>query len=62
MYTTSKMYHKLPQESWFQKGVRAAEQGLKIYGTARGLYEAGSAIYGGLRSAYQVASPMLAMI
>ena len=56
------MYHKIPPESWFQKGVRAAEQGLKIYGTARGLYEAGSALATGIRSAYQVAAPALAMI
>ena len=56
------MYHKVPPESWFQKGVRAAEQGLKIYGTARGLYEAGSALATGVRSAYQVAAPVLAMI
>ena len=56
------MYHKLPQESWFQKGLRAADQGLKMYGTARGIWEAGSAIATGLRSAYQVASPVLAMI
>ncbi len=56
------MYHKLPKESWFNKGVKAVEGGLKIYGTARGLYEAGSAIATGLRGAYQVAGPMLAMI
>jgi hypothetical protein len=56
------MYHKVPQENWFQKGIRAAEGGLKIYGTARGLYEAGSALASGMRSAYQVAGPMLAMI
>ena len=55
------MYHKVPQESWFQKGIRAAEGGLKIYGTAHGLYEAGSALAAGLRSAYQVAGPVLAM-
>ena len=56
------MYHKVPPESWFQKGVRAAEQGLKIYGTARGLYEAGSTLAAGVRGAYQVAAPVLAMI
>ena len=56
------MYHKLPKETWIDKGLRAVEGGLKIYGTARGLYEAGSALAAGLRSAYQVAGPMLAMI
>ena len=56
------MYHKLPKESWLNKGIKAVEGGLKIYGTARGLYEAGSALATGLRSAYQVAGPMLALI
>ena len=56
------MYRKLPKESWFDKGVKAVEDGLKIYGTARGLYEAGTALASGVRSAYQVAAPMLAMI
>ena len=56
------MYHKVPHENWFQKGIRVAEGGLKIYGTARGLYEAGSALATGLRSAYQVAGPMLALL
>ncbi len=56
------MYHKIPPESWFQKGVRVAEQGLKLYGTARGLYEAGSAAMTGVRSAYQLAGPALAML
>ena len=56
------MYHKVPKESWFDKGIKAVEGGLNIYGTARGLYEAGSALAPGVRSAYQVAGPMLAMI
>jgi hypothetical protein len=56
------MYYKHPHENWFQKGVRAVEGGLKVYGTARGVYEAGSAIATGIRSGYQIAAPMLAMI
>ncbi len=56
------MYHKIPHEHWLQKGMRVAEDGLKIYGTAKGLYEASSAIATGIRSAYQVASPMLALL
>ena len=55
------MYYKLPRESWMQKGIKV-EGGLKIYGTAKGVYEAGSAIATGLRGAYQVASPMLALL
>ncbi len=56
------MYHKVPKQNWFDKGIKAVEGGLKIYGTARGVYEAGSAIATGLRGAYQVAAPMLALL
>jgi hypothetical protein len=56
------MYHKIPHENWLQKGVRAAEGALKIYGTARGVYEAGSALASGLSSAYRIAAPALAML
>ena len=56
------MYKQIPHENWFQKGIKAAEGGLRIYSTARGLYEAGSALATGIRSAYQVASPMLALL
>lgn len=56
------MYHKLPKESWFDKGIKTVEGGLKIYGTARGLYEAGSALATGLRGAAAVAGPMLALL
>ncbi len=56
------MYHKVARENWFQKGLRVADQGVKIIGTAKGIYEAGSALAAGLRGAYQVAGPVLAMI
>ena len=56
------MLHKHPQENWLQKGVRVADQGLRIYGTMQGLYQAGSAIAGAARSAYAVAGPALAML
>ena len=56
------MYKQIQHENWLQKGLRAAEGGLKIYGTAKGLYDAGSALATGIRSAYQVASPMLALL
>ena len=35
------MYKQIPHENWLQKGLRVAEGGLKIYGTAKGLYDAG---------------------
>ena len=52
------MYRKLPHENFLQKGMKIADQGLKMYGTAQGLYN----MYQGLRGAYQVAAPMLAML
>ena len=36
-------------------------EGLKIYGTIKGIYDAGSALATGIRNAYQAASPMLAL-
>ena len=59
---TTMIHRGLPQENWLQKGVRVAEQGLKIWGTAQGLYQAGSALATGVRSAYQVAAPLLAAL
>ena len=56
------MYHKVPQESWLNKGIKAVEGGLRIFGTAKGLYEAESALATGMRGVYQVAGPALAML
>ena len=56
------MYYNHQHENWLQKGIRATEGALKIYGTARGVYEAGSAIASGVRSADQIAGPALAML
>ena len=44
------MYYKHPHENWFQKGIRFADQGLKIVGTAKGIYEVGSVIATGART------------
>ena len=54
----NKMYYKHPHENWFQKGIRIADQGLKIVGTAKGIYEVGSAIATGARAV----APMLALL
>ena len=56
------MYYKIPHENWLQKGIRATEGALRIYGTAQGVYQAGSAIAAGARSAYAIAGPALAML
>ncbi len=52
------MYLKHQHENWFQKGLRYADQGLKVIGTAKGIYEVGSAIASGVRAA----APMLALL
>ena len=40
------MYYKHPHENWLQKGVRYVDQGLKVYGTMKGLYDASRAVAG----------------
>ena len=52
------MYYKHPHENWFQKRLRVADQGLKVVGTAKGIYEVGSAIATGARAV----APMLALL
>ena len=44
----------------FQRGLKFADNSLKVFGTARGLYEMGTTIAGAARSAYQVAGPAMA--
>ena len=56
------MYYKHPHENWLQKGVRLVDQGLKVYGTAKGLLDAGRAVYGGLSAAVEFAGPAMAML
>ena len=54
-----------PQEGFFNKGLRLANQGLQIVGTARSLYEAGQSVYGGMQAAGRLASmagPALALM
>ena len=56
------MYYKHPHENWLQKGLRYADQGLKVYGTMKGLYDAGRAVMGAGQAVYGVAAPALAML
>ena len=52
------MYYKHPHENWLQKGARYVDQGLKVYGTAVGLYNAGRTVAGLAARA----APALAML
>jgi hypothetical protein len=49
-------------EGFFDKGLRLANQGLSIVGTAKGLYEAGSTLYAGARGVAAMAGPALALM
>ena len=52
------MHIKQPEESFFNKSVRLANQGVQLMGTMKGLYDAGKFVYGGL----QAARPLLALL
>ena len=60
------MLEKHPKQGFLSKALHFTDQGLKAYGTARGLYSmasgAESGVAQGLRTAYQVAGPALAML
>ena len=50
------------KEGFFDKGLRLANQGLQIFGTAQGLYSAGQTLYAGARGVAAVAGPALALM
>ena len=54
------MLTKHPRQGFLSKALHMTDQGLKIYGTPRGLYSMASGVAQGVRTAYQVAAPMLA--
>ena len=57
-----KMYRTHPKCGLFSKIKNTVEDGLRIYGTAKGLYDMGSAVAGAARTAYSVAGPALSML
>ena len=56
------VHQKLPPESFLDKSVRVANQGVQIMGTLKGAWEAGRSIYGGLSTAATYARPLLALM
>ena len=56
------MYQKIPPESFLDKSMRVANQGVQIMGTLKGVWEAGRAIHGGLSTAAAYARPLLALM
>ena len=59
MLSQYKMYQKVPEENWLQKGVKAVDQGLAVYNTGKALYQAGTTLAAGFRSIAPVMSMML---
>jgi hypothetical protein len=55
------MHKQIPQDSFFDKSIRVANQGVQIMGTLKGLYEGGRTLYGGLSAAATYAAPLLAL-
>ncbi len=55
-------YQKLPAESFFDKSMRVANQGIQIMGTLKGAWEAGRTILGGINTAATYARPLLALM
>ena len=56
------MLEKHPKQGFLSKALHFTDEGLKAYGTARGLYSMASGLAQGARTAYQVAAPALAML
>ena len=52
------MHQKQPEESFFNKSVRLANQGVQLMSTMKGLYNGAKFVYGGL----QTARPLLALL
>ena len=56
------MLTKHPSQGFLSKVLNATDQGIKMYGTARGAYAVVTSIANAARSAYQIAGPALAML
>jgi len=52
------MHQKIPDESFFNKGLRLANNGVQLMSTMKGLYEGGRFIYNGI----QATKPLLALL
>ena len=55
------MHQVIPPESFFNKSVRLANEGVQLMGTLKGAWDAGKTIYGGLATAATYARPLLAL-
>ena len=53
---------KVPPESFLDRSLRVANQGVQVMGTLKGAFEAGRTLYGGLSAAAAYARPILALM
>ena len=51
---------KHPRQGFLSKALALTDQGLKVYGTAHGLYSMATGIAEGVASTYRLAAPMIA--
>ena len=56
------VHQKILPESFVDKSVRVAHQGVQITGTLKGAWEAGRTLCGGLIAAANYARPLLALM
>ncbi len=56
------VHQKIPPESFFDKSMRVANQGVQIMGTLKGGWDAARTIYGGLSTVAPYARPLLALM
>ena len=51
-----------PPETFYNKSIRLAHNGIETIGTLKGLYEAGRALYGGMQTVGTYARPLMALM
>jgi hypothetical protein len=56
------MHIRAPQESFFDKSVRVANQGISMMGTLKGAYEVGKTLYGAASTMATYGRPLLALM
>ena len=56
------VHQKVPPESFFDKSMRVANQGVQIMVTLKGAYDASRTVFSGLSTAANYARPLLALM
>ena len=56
------VYQQIPPESFFDKSMRVANQGVQIMGTLKGAWDAGRTVLSGINTAAIYTRPLLALM